>query len=193
MLALGSHERKECPSGCASGCATRRVLQLVHVRPTVSFSVKKRMRRPGLPEGHSNAKVIEHMCSCLRRRLTSRIGGLSDGKRNDRRSTVRGRESKILQGSRGRKSWQQIRMAQVLWGSKRRAFPIGRGVKRPDANFAGEVSATTGKERSKRQKNPTPDNSNLFPVQHFSLSLTNPLYNTNTANMLIYKVRLSSV
>jgi len=36
MLALGSRERKECPSGCASGCATKRVLQLVHVRPTVS-------------------------------------------------------------------------------------------------------------------------------------------------------------
>jgi len=59
------------------------------------------------------------------------------------------------------KSWQQIRMAQVLWGPERGAFPFGRGVKRPDANFAGEVSAT--REGAKDKSTPPPNNSNLFP------------------------------
>lgn len=79
------------------------------------------------------------------------------------RSAVQSRESKILQGSRGRKSWQQIRMAQVLWGPKRGAFHFGRGVKRPDANFAGEVSATKGRSAAKDKSTPPPNNSNLFP------------------------------
>ena len=109
------------------------------------------------------------------------------------RSAVRSRESKILQGSRGRKSWQQIRMAQVLWGSKRGAFHFGRGVKRPDANFAGEVSATREGAQQKT-KAPHPRTTAIFfLLQLLSLSLTNPLHNPNTVNMLIYKVRLSSI
>ncbi|THY31999.1 hypothetical protein D6D01_02741 [Aureobasidium pullulans] len=44
------------------------------------------------------------------------------------------------------KSWQQIRPAQALWGPKRRAFPIGRSVKRPDANFLALSPQKDGKE-----------------------------------------------
>lgn len=132
-------------------------------RPCQTDGVRSRSREGcaglGCLKGTRIAIVTGHDCACLLRRLTSRIGGWSDGRRNDRRSAVGGRESKNLQGSR--KSWQQIRMAQVLWGPKRGAFPFGRGVKRPDANFAGEVSAT--REGAKDKSTPPPNNSNLFP------------------------------
>jgi hypothetical protein len=79
-------------------------------------------------------------------------------KKTTGRSAVQGRESKILQGS-SRKSWQQIRAAQVLWGPKRGAFLIGRGVERPDANFC---SATRGKEPAKDKRTPPPKQQQSF-------------------------------
>ena len=129
----------------------------------MSLSVKRRMRRPGLPEGHSNAKVTGHRCSCLLRRLTSRIGGWSDGKRNDRKERCSRQGVEDFADAVGQ-SWQQIRAAQVLWGSERRAFRIWRGVKRPDANFA-EVSATRegrSHRAAKDKSTPPPNNSESF-------------------------------
>ena len=126
------------------------------------------MRQSGLPEGHSNAAVKQHG---LQRRLTSRIGGGMDGKKRAKGCAKQRVEDFA---TRIPESWQQIRPAQALWGPKRRAFPIGRSVKRPDANF---LSAERRKGR-KEQKHPTPERTAIFFLSScFSFSFTNQIHN----------------
>jgi hypothetical protein len=144
-------------------------------------------------------KLTEHICSCLQRRLTSRIGGWSDGRRRQQEGASFARQGVEDFARAVAQSWQQIRAAQVLWGSKRDAFLIWRGVQSGQTPIFAAKSPQREREKERpaeRQKNPTPEsNSNLFPRSAQLLPFHHPTPTTqqNTANMLIYKVRLSLV
>lgn len=147
------------------------------------------MRRSGLPEGHSIARVTAHDCDCHVRRLTSRIGGWSDGKetteltqRQESRSFCR-RAVPSLGG--------QIRSTRALWGSKRGAFPFERRREAARRQFLLERLRNEGRSEE-RTKAPHPRKTQQS-FSSFSCSFlfsTPQTSTTNTANMLIYKVRL---
>lgn len=186
MLALRSHERKECPSGCASECAsaTRRVLQLVHVRRAVSWSIKTTMRRSGLPEGHSIARVAAHDCDCHLRRLTSRIGGWSDGKETTGRERSSRQESRRFCRRAVASLGSKFARHRHCGGPSSALSQLGKGVKRPDAKFLLKVLVGLRNEgRSEEQKHPTPESTPaifflvqllLLPFHHHNPSTTTP-------------------
>jgi hypothetical protein len=130
-------------------------------------------------------KLIEHICSCLRRRLTSRIGGWSDGRRRQQGRSVfcKGGSRRFCRASLAVLAANSSGTGIVRIQARR--FPdSARRAKRPDANFCSKVSATRVREKERpaeRQKNPTPEsNSNLFPrsAQLPPFPLLNPNHTT---------------
>lgn len=110
------------------------------------------MRRSGLPEGHSIAKVTAHGCDCHMRRLTSRIGGWSDGKETtEERAASRAGESKFLQ-ARSFKSWRSNSVGTGIVGVQARRFPD-----RATA-FSGQTPnfCWTSPQRGKEQRTKAP-------------------------------------
>lgn len=140
------------------------------------------MRQSGLPEGHSNAAVKQHG---LLRRLTSRIGGGMDGKKRAKGCAKQRVEDFAT------------RISQVLAANSAGTGAVGAQAPRfPDRAQREEArrqfSLRRKTERKEGTKAPHPRAySNLFPVQLLLLSLHQPNTQSTTANMLIYKVRLS--
>jgi hypothetical protein len=114
--------------------------------------------------------VIEHICSCLRRRLTSKIGGWSDGKEDNRKERCSrqgvedfaGQQSQVLAANSS---------GTGIVGAQARRFPDRARRRAARRQF---LLRNEREGASKRQKNPTPEATAIFfLLQHFSLSHTN--------------------
>jgi hypothetical protein len=156
----------------------------------VVFLSKTTMRLSGLPEGHSIARATAHDCDCHVRRLTSRIGGWSDGKETtEERAASRAGESKILQ-ARSPKSWRSNSVGTGIVGVQARRFPDrATALSGQTPNFCW-TSPQRGKEQRTKAPHPRKAQQSFSSFScSFLLSITTSS-TANAANMLIYKVRL---